>query len=67
MENINNPFRELDIDIVCPPAVKERVFSDIDMIRDALKLVELFGYDIFSVFTTFLSGLEPDSTSKNPL
>jgi hypothetical protein len=63
MENTNNPFRELDPDIVCPPAVKDRVFSEIDLIRNTLQIVELFGYDIFSVLTTFLSGLETAPSS----
>lgn len=66
MENTNNPFRELDLDIVCPPELKGKIFSEIDLIRNTLQIVELFGYDIFSALTTFLSGLEsaPASTEQ---
>lgn len=63
MENANNPFRELEPDAICPPMLKSEIFSEIDLIRNTLQIVELFGYDVFSVFTTFLSGLEAGSPS----
>ena len=44
----------------CPPGLKAEIVSEIDLIRNALQLVEVYGYDIFSIFTTFLSELIPN-------
>jgi len=66
METPANPFQELDPDAVCPPKLRGEIFSEIDLIRNSLQLVELFGYDIFLAFTTFVNGGEP-TTSVTPL
>jgi hypothetical protein len=63
MDTANNPFRELNPNVLCPPELKAQIFSEIDLIRNTLTIVELFGYTIFSAFTTYLSGLEPTADS----
>ena len=55
-----NPFKQIEPDVTCPPRLKGEVLSEVDFIRNTLRVVEVYGYDIFSVFTTFLSGLMPD-------
>lgn len=50
----------MEPDAQCPPHLKHEIMSEIDLIRNALQVVEVYGYDIFSVFTTFLSGLVPN-------
>lgn len=62
-----NPFKEMESDAQCPPHLKEEIFSEIDLIRNSLQVVEVYAYDIFSAFTTFLSGLVPEETNNpNP-
>ena len=60
-----NPFKEMEPDEPCPPNLKGEIISEIDLIRNALQVVEVYAYDIFSVFTLFLSALIPDD-SINP-
>lgn len=62
-----NPFKEMESDAHCPPHLKTELFSEIDLIRNSLQVVEVYAYDIFAVFTAFLSGLVPeDDTHPNP-
>jgi hypothetical protein len=66
MDAANNPFKQLEPDAICPPELKQEIISEIDFIRNSLQLVELFGYDIFSALTRFLSDLEtPVSTTPS--
>ncbi len=58
--NESNPFKAMEPDVRCPPHLKNEIISEIDLVRNALQVVEVYGYDIFSVFTTFLSGLIPN-------
>lgn len=63
MEN-PNPFKQIEPDAECPPHLKTEIFSEIDLIRNSLQVVEVYAYDIFTAFTTFLSGLLPDETKQ---
>ncbi len=58
--NDKNPFKDMEPDASCPPYLKDELVSEIDLIRNALQVVEVYGYDIFAVFTAFLSGLVPE-------
>ncbi len=59
-----NPFKEMEPDATCPPHLKKEIVSEIDLIRNSLQVVEVYAYDIFSAFTTFLSGLIPDKDKQ---
>lgn len=58
--NSTNPFKQLEPDVHCPPELKEKIVSEIDLIRNVLQIVDVYAYDIFPAFTTFVSGLIPD-------
>jgi hypothetical protein len=60
----NNPFKNLEPDVVCPPQLKNELVAEIDLIRNTLQVVEIYAYDIFPAFTTFLSGLIPDRQNQ---
>ncbi|GAB3564515.1 hypothetical protein GCM10027578_10100 [Spirosoma luteolum] len=63
MNEQDNPFKHIESDAVCPPELKKELVSEIDIIRNALKVVEVYAHDIFPVFTTFLSGFVPTPDS----
>lgn len=63
--NPTNPFKKMEPDASCPPNLKGEITSEIDLIRNSLQVVEVYAYDIFTVFTVFLNGLIPDD-STNP-
>lgn len=50
----------MESDAQCPPQLKTEIVSEIDLIRNSLQVVEFYAYDIFSAFTTLLSGLAPN-------
>ncbi|QJW88111.1 hypothetical protein HNV11_01320 [Spirosoma taeanense] len=58
MEN-KNPFKAIEPDAQCPVHLREELISEIDLIRNSLQVVEVYAYDIFAAFTTFLTGLTP--------
>lgn len=60
---MQNPFDQLEPDASCPPGLKKELTSEIDLIRNSLNVAEVYAYDIFTAFTSFLSGLLPD---ENP-
>jgi hypothetical protein len=60
----NNPFKNLEPDVVCPPQLKNELVVEIDLIRNTLQVVEIYAHDIFPAFTTFLSGLIPDRQNQ---
>lgn len=64
MENAN-PFKQIEPDADCPPHLKAEIFSEIDLIRNSLQVVEVYAYDIFTAFTTFLSGLVPEEDQQS--
>ena len=42
-----NPFKEIEPDADCPPHLKEELVSEIDLIRNAMTVVELYTGDLF--------------------
>ncbi|QKZ12070.1 hypothetical protein [Spirosoma sp. KUDC1026] len=60
----NNPFKEIEPEASCPPNLKNELVAEIDLIRNALQVVEIYTYDIFPAFTTFLSGLVPERDNQ---
>ncbi|QJD78609.1 hypothetical protein [Spirosoma rhododendri] len=66
METNTNPFKDLEPDVHCPPELKREIFAELDMVRNALQVVEVYAYDIFTVLTVFLDGLMPvDNDNDN--
>lgn len=59
-----NPFKQLEPDVPCPPNLKGEIVSEIDLIRNSLQVVEVYAYDIFSVFVTFVSELIPNEENR---
>ena len=59
-----NPFKQMEPDASCPPNLKGEIVSEIDLIRNSLQSVEVYGYDIFSVFTMFVSELMPNEENR---
>ncbi|MEZ0485665.1 hypothetical protein [Fibrella aquatica] len=57
---MENPFKLIEPEGVCPPHLKEQIVSEIDLIRNALKVVELYSGDLFGSLSVLLSRA-PDS------
>lgn len=60
---MENPFKLIEPDVTCPPEVKKAIFSEIDLIRNALKLVELYTGDLFGAVNGLLT---PPTDSDSP-
>lgn len=54
---MENPFKTIEPDALCPPHLKQELVSEIDLIRDALQVVELYSGDLFATVIGHLSGL----------
>lgn len=54
---MENPFKVIEPADVCPPNVKAELVSEIDLIRNALQVVELYSSDLFATLFGHLSGL----------
>ncbi|MBC8154729.1 MAG: hypothetical protein H7Z72_17665 [Bacteroidetes bacterium] len=54
---MENPFKAIEPDAVCPPHLKEELVSEIDLIRNTLQVVELYSGDLFATVIGYLSGL----------
>ncbi|MBO0933390.1 hypothetical protein [Fibrella aquatilis] len=52
---MENPFKLIEPDADCPPHLREQIVSEIDMIRNALKVVELYTGDLFGAFSAMLA------------
>ncbi|GAB4027053.1 hypothetical protein GCM10028809_11680 [Spirosoma gilvum] len=65
MEN-TNPFKQLEPDDVCPPNLKTELVSEIDLIRNAITLVELYVGDLFALASALANPphLTPDDTTR---
>ncbi|GAB3555522.1 hypothetical protein [Spirosoma fluminis] len=63
-----NPFKELEPDDACPPRLKKQIMSDIDLIKNALTIVELYVGDLFGVVSALatLPSDSADSLKPNP-
>lgn len=57
---MENPFKQIESDALCPPHLKEEIVSEIDTIRNTLTVIELYSGDLFS---TFFAMLSPDSAT----
>jgi hypothetical protein len=63
---MENPFKLIEPDATCPPEVKTAVISEIDLIRNALSVVELYTGDLFGTVSGMLSAQPTDAdTSTN--
>ncbi|NID11523.1 hypothetical protein F7231_15215 [Fibrella aestuarina] len=60
---MENPFKLIEPHADCPPHLKEQIVSEIDLIRNALNVVELYSGDLFGSLSALLS---PQSDSQNP-
>lgn len=52
---MENPFKLIEPTGDCPPHLKEQIVSEIDLIRNALKIVELYSGDLFGSISAMLS------------
>ena len=55
VKNMENPFKIIEPTDDCPPHLKDQIVSEIDLIRNALKVVELYSGDLFSSLSVLLS------------
>lgn len=58
--NETNPFKLIEPIDNCPAHLKTELLSEIDLIRNVLSVVEVYAYDIFTIFTIALGSLAPD-------
>lgn len=63
MENAN-PFKELEPDATCPPHLKTELVSEIDLIRNAITVIELYVGDLFGLASVLAN--PPQATSDDP-
>ncbi|MBO0950476.1 hypothetical protein [Fibrella forsythiae] len=52
---MENPFKLIEPEVNCPPHLKEQIVSEIDLIRNALKVVELYSGDLFGSISAMLT------------
>ena len=52
---MENPFKSIEPDAVCPPHLKTELISEIDLIRNALQVVELYSGDLFATLINHLA------------
>ena len=50
-----NPFKELEPDDVCPPHLKAELVSEIDLIRNAITIIELYVGDLFGLASVLVN------------
>ncbi|GAB3943550.1 hypothetical protein GCM10028805_09940 [Spirosoma harenae] len=51
----SNPFKELESDAVCPPHLKTELVSEIELIRNAVTLVDVYIGDLFALASTLVN------------
>lgn len=61
----SNPFKEFESDAVCPPHLKDELVSEIDLIRNAITLVDVYIGDLFDLAAALTGPLLITSTEKN--
>lgn len=61
---MENPFKLIEPDDNCPPELKNQIISEIDLIRNALTVVELYTNDLFGAISAVLSS--PSFTTNSP-
>lgn len=50
-----NPFKELEPDDVCPPHLKAELVSEIDLIRNAITIIDLYVGDLFGLASVLVN------------
>lgn len=60
---MENPFKLIESEENCPPHLKDQLVSEIDLIRNALKVVELYSGDLFGSISAMLG---PITDKKSP-
>ncbi|AKD57223.1 hypothetical protein [Spirosoma radiotolerans] len=61
-----NPFKEFESDAVCPPHLKNEIVSEIDLIRNAITLVDVYIGDLFDLAAVLADPLLIMPTEKKP-
>lgn len=61
-----NPFKQLEPDAYCPPSLKSEIVSEIDLIRNAVTIVDLYIGDLFGLASALVSppNVTLDNTTK---
>ncbi len=54
---MENPFKAIEPDAVCPPHLKVELISEIDLIRNVLQVVELYSGDLIATLLGHVSGV----------
>ncbi|RAI78630.1 hypothetical protein HMF3257_27540 [Spirosoma telluris] len=65
MEN-QNPFKELVSDATCPPNLKTELVSEIDLIRNAITVIELYVGDLFGIASALVNQPYVTSDKTHP-
>lgn len=52
---MDNPFKQLESTETCPPELRQAIVAEIDLIRNALKVVELYTGDLFATINGLLA------------
>lgn len=52
---MTNPFKLIEPEEVCPPQLKNQIVSELDSIRNSLKVVELYSGDFFAAVFSILA------------
>jgi hypothetical protein len=60
-----NPFKELESDATCPPNLKNELVAEIDLIRNAITLVEIYVGDLFGLASILASPPQAKSDDSN--
>ena len=60
-----NPFKQLEPDDLCPPHLKTELVSEIDLIRTAVTVIDLYIGDLFALASALVNPphLTPDDTN----
>ena len=66
MSSIYSVFKQIELDVQCPPNVGKELISEIDLIRNSLTVVEVYVEDLFGVASIILTMLTPP-TGQSPV
>ena len=61
-----NPFKEFESDAVCPPHLIDELVSEIDLIRNAITIVDIYIGDLFGLATVLASPFHTPSSEFPP-
>lgn len=65
MENLN-PFKGLESEALCPPHLKNELVAEIDLIRNAITLIEVYVGDLFGLASELVSLPQRTSNDQKP-